>query len=147
MKLQIKFQNRPRSLKAERFLHAKWNKLVEQAGRIDSASVECIRTAAGSNIVQLEVRAPKKFRTVVKAEHNQLFGALHQAVEKLKGSLLRIKGRMKDAERRRTRVMTPAWTEVDWEDAENVVKFEHGRQQSTVYRRVSEPPIKIEMGR
>ncbi|SMF22635.1 HPF/RaiA family ribosome-associated protein [Pseudobacteriovorax antillogorgiicola] len=126
MDLQVSYQNRRRSERAESYLLDHLNEFEPIRNRVDLAMAELIVDGDGVHTVKLGIKTPKAFRSLVKARHENLYTAMHQAVEKLKRRIKRSLGKMALDSRKPHNVMYGELQEPPelTIDAENVIRFE-----------------------
>ncbi len=132
MNIAINYQNRKRSLQAETYLYERLAKIMSLSSGVNKAHVEMIREADGNNTVKLSIASPKPFEANVVAKHENLYGAMALAIEKLKRKVIKVKKRFISQKKKSPSlaVMREVSTEEQQTiDAEDVMKFEQARKK------------------
>lgn len=103
MNVNVLYQNRHPSIRAEKYLRQHLNKLQPLIKRVHNASAEVIFQTDGTHNVQLRIDTPKPYRALVTASHQNLFAAMHIALTKLKRKLTKKKERFVSQKKGRTK--------------------------------------------
>lgn len=146
MDLQFSYLNRVRSKGVEDYLKESLGGFQPIASNVDKAGAELMLTEGGNNVVRLSIKSPKRFKSIVTAEHEHIHSAIHQAIDKLKRRFMKINTKMRSHARKNksNSFMMSAPTEVPI-DADNIIKFEQARARRSKERHTTLRPSNEEI--
>lgn len=99
MELKVNYKNSPRSPWVESFLRSNLAVIEPIEARLNAVA-DISKQPDGTDMVHLHVDNPKSYRTSVHGADGNLYGAMNQAVAKLRRQLLKTKGKLRDRQRR-----------------------------------------------